>query len=264
MSPSRNERKSHGFTLIELLVVIAIIAILAAILFPVFAKAREKARQTTCLSNEKQLGLGFLQYNQDYDEYFPTGFHQPGNYIGSGWAAQIYPYIKSPAVYQCPDDTTAPTVVAGVTLYPMSYALSRYIGGIPINQFDAVANTFILDEVHGSPINMTDPLEKGSMYHSPMDFANASALTDQNGVSKCCANFAGGGFDFATGQVSNSGAPGAGHSGDARHSEGANWLMADGHAKWLRGTSVCNAFVGYNKQPPGSIDSPCIVWQFTK
>lgn len=63
---------SRGFTLIEWLVVIAIIAIPAAILFPVFAKAREKARQTTCLSNMKQLGLGFLQYNQDYDEKFPN------------------------------------------------------------------------------------------------------------------------------------------------------------------------------------------------
>ena len=64
----------RGFTLIELLVVIAIIAILAAILFPVFAKAREKARQITCTSNEKQLGLAFLQYVQDYDETYPSTY----------------------------------------------------------------------------------------------------------------------------------------------------------------------------------------------
>ncbi len=64
-------KKKQGFTLIELLVVIAIIAILAAILFPVFAQAREKARQTTCASNEKQMGLAILQYQQDYDEMFP-------------------------------------------------------------------------------------------------------------------------------------------------------------------------------------------------
>jgi len=86
-------RKS-GFTLIELLVVIAIIAILAAILFPVFAKAREKARQTTCTSNEKQLGLAFAQYNQDYDENYPVGITTNGH-PGSAWAGRIYPYVKS-------------------------------------------------------------------------------------------------------------------------------------------------------------------------
>ena len=79
----------QGFTLIEILVAIAMIAILAAILFPVFAQAREKARQITCLSNQKQLGLGFLQYNQDNDEAFPIGLSntaaQTEKYKGNGW-----------------------------------------------------------------------------------------------------------------------------------------------------------------------------------
>jgi len=92
--------RNNAFTLIELLVVIAIIAILAAILFPVFAQAREKARQTTCLSNLKQLGLAMMQYNEDNDEKF-TG----SDYYGQGWAEAIYPYIKSTGVYTCPDDT---------------------------------------------------------------------------------------------------------------------------------------------------------------
>jgi len=94
--------QKQAFTLIELLVVIAIIAILAAILFPVFAAAREKARQTSCASNMKQLGLGMIQYVQDYDEVLvPTSF----NWGASGnWTTFIYPYIKSTGVYNCPDD----------------------------------------------------------------------------------------------------------------------------------------------------------------
>ncbi len=101
-----------GFTLIELLVVIAIIAILAAILFPVFAKAREKARQTACLSNEKQIGLGLLQYSQDNNEFMISAWSGLGGYGPSDksptsykykWMDSIYPYVKSTAVFSCPD-----------------------------------------------------------------------------------------------------------------------------------------------------------------
>src|SRR6187402_2889329 len=94
--------KTKGFTLIELLVVIAIIAILAAILFPVFAKVREKARQISCSSNMKQLALGLLQYNQDNDESMPD----TNTIWGGGWTGKIYPYIKSKGVYKCPDDSS--------------------------------------------------------------------------------------------------------------------------------------------------------------
>jgi len=90
----------RGFTLIELLVVIAIIAILAAILFPVFAKAREKARQTTCLSNVKQITLGILQYAQDYDERFPMLYD-----LGvprQGLILTTQPYTKSFQIHDCP------------------------------------------------------------------------------------------------------------------------------------------------------------------
>lgn len=96
-----------GFTLIELLVVIAIIAILAAILFPVFARARENARRASCQSNLKQIGLGFLQYIQDYDERFPgdTGFGS------GGWANMTQPYLKSTQILHCPSVSGDQTIV---------------------------------------------------------------------------------------------------------------------------------------------------------
>ncbi|MBI5835199.1 MAG: DUF1559 domain-containing protein [Armatimonadetes bacterium] len=98
--------RRRGFTLIELLVVIAIIAILAAILFPVFAKAREKARQSSCTSNMKQMGLGFMAYVQDYDETFPQSY--TGALVGTTtvtWDTQLSPYIKSSQILACPSDS---------------------------------------------------------------------------------------------------------------------------------------------------------------
>jgi prepilin-type N-terminal cleavage/methylation domain-containing protein/prepilin-type processing-associated H-X9-DG protein len=103
----------RGFTLIELLVVIAIIAILAAILFPVFAKAREKARTASCLNNIKQLGLAMMQYSQDYDEYYPkcyTADNGAGSNVRWFWRndtypGQLYAYIKNKQVFVCPSGT---------------------------------------------------------------------------------------------------------------------------------------------------------------
>ena len=102
MKTSLNSKKIQAFTLIELLVVIAIIAILAAILFPVFARARENARRASCQSNLKQIGLGVMQYTQDYDEKYP------GRFIGTevnSWRRQIFPYVKSTQLFACPSNT---------------------------------------------------------------------------------------------------------------------------------------------------------------
>ena len=131
--------KIKGFTLIELLVVIAIIAILAAILFPVFAKVREKARQTSCASNLKQIGLAITQYVQDNDEIYPA--IRPRNVIVNGalqdsgcWQAIVQPYIKSTGVFKCPDVSSTQTVNGSNGTIPVSYEASH--GGFKsANQF---------------------------------------------------------------------------------------------------------------------------------
>lgn len=128
--------RASGFTLVEILVVIAVIAILAAMLFPVFARARENARRTSCLSNLKQIGLGVAQYQQDYDEYFPLGTQEDWN---NGWPTTVQPYINSIQVFRCPNDDAnvlAPDWIVDVAAdgtvsywagVPISYAANGYM-----------------------------------------------------------------------------------------------------------------------------------------
>ena len=134
-------RHRSGFTLIELLVVIAIIAILAAILFPVFAQAREKARQASCLSNMKQISLSVLMYIQDYDEKFPIGTVADSSLpsdqqaysfvIGGTWFRRVQPYIKNVDVFRCPDDLGGNTTNAITSVFGprLSYAANGYFNG---------------------------------------------------------------------------------------------------------------------------------------
>src|SRR5690606_38632404 len=102
-----------GFTLIELLVVIAIISILASILFPVFARARENARRGSCMSNEKQLGLAALQYTQDYDERLFGHYSSEGG-VQKTWMNRLQPYMKSTQIFVCPSETVA-SITGGIT-----------------------------------------------------------------------------------------------------------------------------------------------------
>ena len=128
-------KKRNAFTLIELLVVIAIIAILAAILFPVFAQAREKARSASCLSNFKQIGTGVMMYLQDWDDNYPNNrlFTFPGGAEGVSklvtWKTATHPYVKNIDVYRCPSnkhnkepDETKGDDAYGLPVFPRSYA----------------------------------------------------------------------------------------------------------------------------------------------
>jgi prepilin-type N-terminal cleavage/methylation domain-containing protein len=126
----KNTRRLSGFTLIELLVVIAIIALLAAILFPVFARARENARKSSCQNNLKQLGIGFLQYTQDYDETLMDGgdpYRLTGN-VNASWDLILQPYLKNTQILACPSDTTGSVRnVTGFGTIRRSYAIANYV-----------------------------------------------------------------------------------------------------------------------------------------
>jgi len=160
--------RSHGFTLIELLVVIAIIAILAAILFPVFAQAREKARQISCTSNLKQVALAFLQYQQDYDEACPIAYNGSYSYskftaplynttvqpIGqpTGIAAELQPYIKTWDVFTCPDD------------HPMSLRDAQNYGKIPKGMTNAKEVGHTWAWIYGTSYTITQQSESNPFF----------------------------------------------------------------------------------------------------
>ncbi len=215
------ENSRRGFTLIEILVVIAIIAILAAILFPVFAQAREKARQVSCSSNEKQLGLALMQYEQDNDEFM---FGLKGATVAGGgtpgWASQLYPYVKSTGVYKCPDDPTAAATNLmgnGETDPPISYVCNRNLVGNSNAILAAPASTVVLYEGQGSQTDPTNPLELGSAVGNCI--GSPSVGTGFHAPLYATGNFPGRNMTLIPrGTV---------------HNNGANYLAADGHVKFL-------------------------------
>lgn len=233
--------KNRGFTLIELLVVVAIIAILAAILMPVFSQAREKARQATCLSNHKQIGLAIMAYAQDYDEFLPPSNYRPAGFT-SNWTWQLFvePYVKSGfpnpisasqnrriSVFVCPSwDRTFSTATAGADLsqWPAwmytrpssSYAGNYYVMG----SFDALLPV-ALRRLPSSLAQIQIPAQTvlvaeglGTCVWTPGD--DTGPPYPHSAYRDCSYNYV---------------------YGRDRHSEGANFIFNDGHAKWFKSPS---------------------------
>ncbi|MEO6906526.1 MAG: DUF1559 domain-containing protein [Abditibacteriaceae bacterium] len=264
------KRKRFGFTLIELLVVIAIIAILAAILFPVFARARESARRASCLSNLKQLGLGLLQYSQDYDERLPCGsqpYPSPFIWTGIGWGGQIFPYVKSTQIYKCPDDVSTPTTPGDVTVsYAYNEAIPYYNANNPsdsllgiagaLSRFNQPARTVMLFEVNGFAANVSDSAETttGDEY-SPSGALGLETGPHYNATLVVKPHAVTGGFNSTghTYECSDVTCP-------PIHFAGANYLLADGHVKWFRPTLVCPGFTATNPTDAVRLGSPAGIW----
>ena len=244
---SFRQMSRSAFTLIELLVVIAIIAILAAILFPVFAKVREKARQTSCQSNEKQISLGILQYLQDNDETMPSGNTATNANFGAGWAGQIYNYVKSQAVFKCPDEVASGNAV--------SYAYNSYLrGGTPsgtLSQQAAPSTTVLLWEVYGfaSTYGLNVGSDEGYVENGSSNTINISPAGD--GYNIC--NTPNGWIAPAkpAGPATNGAA--ARHAPDVPNAGGAEYAFADGHVKFMRYPMVSSGNTAPNPVGNGAL-----------
>ena len=206
--------KRSGFTLIELLVVIAIIAILAAILFPVFARAREKARQTSCLSNVKQMVLGIVMYVQDYDGKFPRGdsvgwgdFAYPA-YPHGGYVDAIYPYVKNAQIFICPSDGLQDCLSAANVGGAHRFG-SDYLAGLYPSQGLSYGYNYFPSSNNWTEAQIAAPAETCMLVET---------------IQRP--------YLYNTGNVLNP--THARMVGGCRHNEGMNIGLFDGHAKWFK------------------------------
>ncbi len=251
-----NTRCRAGFTLIELLVVIAIIAILAAILFPVFAQAREKARSTSCLSNMKQQGLALMMYAQDYDETLPWAAYNPDGQPLTMWYDLAEPYVKSgtkgtftsgagPAgrvrasFYLCPSYN--PTRYPRVTGDPAIFA---YPAGVLDPNMAYAANGNIMPMMYRQmgAVPFPGKITALAALDAPAQVVlTAHALGGRpaiGGDDSNCTGMETGFPNVGVPQISNADVYCAARS---MHSEGSNYSFSDGHAKWHRGPNSWRA-----------------------
>jgi prepilin-type N-terminal cleavage/methylation domain-containing protein/prepilin-type processing-associated H-X9-DG protein len=216
-------RTKRGFTLIELLVVIAIIAILAAILFPVFAKAREKARTSACQSNLKQLALAIRMYAGDYDDTLVDSLDTFGSAWPSSWVMRTYPYVKDYATYACPSDenyvTSANPKVDGInTSYSYNFNVANLSEGGVL--YPATCLMLVDGPIHG---------------RGQLGIPNG-AYNVGTPANSYAGWFSRGAWQATVAYYPNPNADpeGATISKFYRHSEGANYAFVDGHVKWMR------------------------------
>jgi prepilin-type N-terminal cleavage/methylation domain-containing protein/prepilin-type processing-associated H-X9-DG protein len=199
----RTKKRAYAFTLIELLVVVAIISILAAILFPVFARARESARRASCVSNLKQIGLGVIMYTQDYDEHYPSVNWSGGTYrwpsgstsSANPWYLKTYPYVKSVQLYNCPSADAS-------LMWDGSYSKSGLLSyGANIHFFTSSGSQNLAGvDKPSQTVMIVD-----SNFQSMEPFFNDGAAPWWN-VDRALLD---------------------------RHLSGSNFLFGDGHVKWL-------------------------------
>lgn len=222
----------RGFTLIELLVVIAIIALLAAILFPVFARARENARRTNCMSNEKQQALGLMQYAQDYDERLPATWFYGHNLLP--WHVLLQPYVKSYQIFRCPSvRNLASSPVNNISQYWSTYGLpgigntedNKVIysyNGTHLSSISEPSRTWMIVETAYKSRYDDDYLDKGwGQPIARLEDINATEAVEPNSLR----------FSYDL------------------HFDGYNVAFADGHVKWIKTGTARNWIFDLNRVP---------------